>query len=312
MPGLITHNIVANKVIDKIGVECKESFLLGALGPDVCYFHRAMPWQIGSLRAYGKKMHHFDPNKLFRYMNGLLLENDDKTVKSYVEGFLCHYALDSTVHPYVYFSIPKYKNDMQIKYNDGFIHNLIEYKTDSLILMQLYGKKVKEYDLHNVIPTDEKAVDAAAYVLCKSVNTLFAESPVDKSQFVQAYGDLFSNTSALQKSGRVKKGAVSLLERLFHIGPALSPLFWGEPDYSYDYMNMAHNEWFNLNAPEKKLTFSYIDLADRAAEYTCELVLNMRNALDRGVLAEYSLNNLFVNGKKILGDKNENDKELSR
>lgn len=299
MPGLITHNIVANKVIDKIGVEHKESFLLGALGPDVCYFHRAMPWQRGTLRAYGKKMHYSDPNKLFRCMNGLILKNDDKAVKSYVEGFLCHYALDSTVHPYVYFSIPKYKADVQVNYNDSFIHNLIEYKTDSLILMRLCGKKVKEYDLHNVIPTEEKAVNAASYVLCDAVNTLFTETPIDRSKFVQAYGDLLRNTLYLQKSGSLKKGAVSFLEKLFHIGPALSPLFWGEPDNSYDYMNMAHSEWYNLNEPEKKLSFSYIDLAETAVEYTCELVLNLREALDRGAAAEYSLNNLFVNGKRL-------------
>lgn len=64
MPGLITHNIVANQVIDRISTDNKAAFLLGSLGPDMCYFHRAMPWQKGSTRAYGKKIHYMQPNAL--------------------------------------------------------------------------------------------------------------------------------------------------------------------------------------------------------------------------------------------------------
>ena len=57
MPGLITHNLVALSAIERIGTADISAFLLGALGPDVCYFHRAMPWQMGTLRNFGKKMH---------------------------------------------------------------------------------------------------------------------------------------------------------------------------------------------------------------------------------------------------------------
>lgn len=303
MPGLITHNIVANQIIDRISTDNKAAFLLGSLGPDMCYFHRAMPWQKGPTRAYGKKIHYMQPNALFNCMNELLLINNDPAIKSFVEGFMCHYALDSTAHPFVYWSIPKYKSYKSVKYNDGFIHNFIEYKLDALILMERSGKKVKDIDFGSVIPTDRKAVDAAAYVMSYVINKLFSDNTVTQKTFIQAYADLSYNTHLLQNSSKFTKGAISFFEKLLHIGPILSPLFWGDPDYSYDYMNLSHCYWYNLNEPETMLNYSYLTLADVAVDYTCELVTKLRNALDRGVTAEYSLCKLFVNGKRIEGYK---------
>ncbi len=299
MPGLITHNLVAAEVIGKIGTSCEPAFLLGSLGPDVCYFHRAMPWQRGTTREFGKKMHYSDPSRLFDFMTDLVLKSGDGAVQSYVEGFLCHYALDSSVHPFVYSSIPKYKIDNGVKYNNSFVHNLIEYKTDALILMEKRKKRIKDFDLDNVIPLDGKALKAAAYVLSRTVNCLFADKRITEEKFIEAYGDLSHNTKNMQKSGKFKVNTVSFLESLFHIGPALSPLFWGEPDYTYDYMNTAHREWYNLNEPEIKLSDSYLDLADKAVEYTSDLILELRDALDRGERVQYSLDKLFVNGKRI-------------
>ena len=299
MPGLITHNLVALSAIERIGTADISAFLLGALGPDVCYFHRAMPWQMGTLRNFGKKMHYSDPNKLFAAMNDIVLKNDNPSVKSFVEGFLCHYALDSTVHPFVYAAIPRYKDDKNVKYNNSFIHNLIEYKTDALILMKNKGKRIKTLDLKSVIPTETKAVSAASFVMASVVNELFADKPVCQNKFIQAYADLSYNTLRMQKVDNARVKNLSDIENLFHIGPALSPLFWGEPDYSYDYMNLEHKSWANPNEPDVMFNDSYIDLTENAVDYTCELVTKLRAALDRGEKAEYSLDKLFVNGKRI-------------
>lgn len=299
MPGLITHNLVALSAIEKIGTADISAFLLGALGPDVCYFHRAMPWQMGTLRNFGKKMHYSDPNKLFAAMNDIVLKNDNPSVKSFVEGFLCHYALDSTVHPFVYAAIPRYKDDKNVKYNNSFIHNLIEYKTDALILMKNKGKRIKTLDLKSVISTETKAVSAASFVMASVVNELFADKPVCQNKFIRAYADLSYNTLRMQKVDNARVKNLSDIENLFHIGPALSPLFWGEPDYSYDYMNLEHKSWANPNEPDVMFNDSYIDLTENAVDYTCELVTKLRAALDRGEKAEYSLDKLFVNGKRI-------------
>ncbi len=299
MPGLITHNLVALSVIDKVGTADKAAFCLGALGPDVCYFHRAMPWQIGTVRGIGKKMHYSDPNKLFDAMNEIVLNSDNSSVGSFAEGFLCHYALDSTVHPFVYAAVPRYKADKNVKYNNSFIHNLIEYKSDALILMKNKNISVKRLDLETVIPTEKGAVSAASYVMTRVANKLFTDKPISEQKFIQAYADLSYNTSRMQKADNARVKNLSRIENVFHIGPALSPLFWGEPDYSYDYMNLEHKSWANPNEPETEFTDSYIDLTEKAVDYTCELISRFRAALDRGEKAEYSLDKLFVNGKRI-------------
>lgn len=298
MPGLITHHIVAESVAERVDIKYTPAFMLGCLGPDVCYFHRAMPWQRGSIRAVGKKLHYSPPSELFNVMNRLLLEYRDDAMQSYVEGFLCHYALDSTVHPFVYWSIPQYKSAYGIKFNDSFIHNQIEYKMDALVLDEKYGITVKEYDLEKVVPTDEKTLTAASKMFSSAVNDLFPSEHLTAATVSQAYTDLSHNTRILQNP-EAKRQVICSLERLLHTGPVLSPLFWSEPDHSYDYMNTAHKTWYNPTDRTEQSTESYIELASRAVDYTVELIGQLRGSLDRNEPVKYSLDKLFVNGKRI-------------
>ena len=76
------------------------------MGPDFFFTHRFFPWQKGeSLKEIGERLHQTPPSSIFdfaqEYENG---ERGNDVSLSYVLGFLCHYALDSTAHPFVNYS----------------------------------------------------------------------------------------------------------------------------------------------------------------------------------------------------------------
>ena len=110
MPASVTHYLFAERVLNKLkqtgaAVTDRDATLIGAQGPDVFFFHRVMPWQPGvSYAREGNRMHHISPARLFELFRQVLnAESRERgRMQSYIEGFFCHYALDRTAHPYVF------------------------------------------------------------------------------------------------------------------------------------------------------------------------------------------------------------------
>ena len=82
-----------------------DAFLLGNLGPDPFFYLRATPMTRKN-RHLGQTMHKArTPELLFVLHEHFIAaqpERESAACKAYALGFLCHYLLDSTVHPLVY------------------------------------------------------------------------------------------------------------------------------------------------------------------------------------------------------------------
>ena len=79
----------------------REAFFAGANGPDMLFCYQV--WKPAKKRAYplpdlGERMHNENTGAFLR----ALLDGAKTPVqRSYAAGFLCHYAADTVVHPYV-------------------------------------------------------------------------------------------------------------------------------------------------------------------------------------------------------------------
>jgi hypothetical protein len=96
MPDYFSHYIIADKIYeklqrkDKLKIESKTLYLLGAQGGDVFFTYNAH----FAKSNLGRELHAKDPKELFeKLVEGNL---------SYAAGFATHYALDSTLHPAIY------------------------------------------------------------------------------------------------------------------------------------------------------------------------------------------------------------------
>ena len=122
MPDIVVHTSFGAEILDKVGIDFdRDIFDFGLLGPDPYLFYRFyIPPFRNSVNRYSSVMH--------RYKTGDFLAElarrakDNREVFSYLAGFLCHYALDSTTHPYI---------NRKAK-NDWAAHMAVEHRLDKL------------------------------------------------------------------------------------------------------------------------------------------------------------------------------------
>lgn len=110
MPAVITHHFFAVDLLQRpeaprgTSRDEREAFLLGSQGPDPLFYLVAAPGLADEAKL-GSRMHAERPSELLWAMRAALrsLPAARRAVgDAYVAGFLCHYLLDSTAHPFVY------------------------------------------------------------------------------------------------------------------------------------------------------------------------------------------------------------------
>ena len=105
MPSYSTHCIFARELLPQLYSYVDFALMVGTQGPDIFFFHRAFPWMPGkSMRKIGSALHRSKPADILEAMRYYCskLSGQKDIAKSYVNGFIMHYALDRLCHPYVY------------------------------------------------------------------------------------------------------------------------------------------------------------------------------------------------------------------
>ena len=107
MPDLVVHNSMGDHVLKRLPQEIaadidSDAFHVGVLGPDPYFFYRFffLPLANG-VDKRGKAMHHKRCGAFLMELGKRCAASKNSAAFSYFEGFLCHYALDSTAHPYI-------------------------------------------------------------------------------------------------------------------------------------------------------------------------------------------------------------------
>lgn len=96
MPDYFSHSVCARVIFERCPESVKKkisdrtAYMLGAQGGDVFFAYKL------SLKEsnLGKRLHHLNPAELFEFLK----EGDF----SYCAGFATHYAVDASLHPFVY------------------------------------------------------------------------------------------------------------------------------------------------------------------------------------------------------------------
>lgn len=200
MPAIITHDTFGRdayarlyEIIGESNDECN-AFLLGNQGPDVLFYGSVNPLARAS-RGLGTQMHRERTSELLRAFveaanlspaidpasqlgtthTRLVRENVGATpfdiAWSYVLGFVCHYALDSTVHPFVYAQQTALCTAGEPGLDESCgheVHATIESELDELVLSVKRKETIASFD------PSERILRANDYVL-DIVSTLHAE-----------------------------------------------------------------------------------------------------------------------------------------
>ena len=156
MPSIITHDTFGQDIYRDLFTSIggsrdeAEAFLLGNQGPDPLFYSVACPW----LRAnhdLGNVMHDQLPARLIdAFKTGLpFLPDEERPIaRAYALGFLCHYTLDSIMHPFIFSQ--QYAlcdaGEPGLSRSDGHeVHAYIETELDEMILFVKRGETVERF-----------------------------------------------------------------------------------------------------------------------------------------------------------------------
>lgn len=156
MPAIITHDLFGKAVYEEkasfIGEtpEQRFAFLLGNQGPDPLFYARANP-SISEFASFGSTMHAVNTDAMLIAFHDALdvLSPDEKPIgRAYLLGFLCHYLLDSTVHPLVYanqYALCDAGVEGLTRKDGTEVHAIIESEFDEVMLFKRTGKTVARF-----------------------------------------------------------------------------------------------------------------------------------------------------------------------
>lgn len=289
MPACITHYVFAQRVLricERRGIPTydRDLALIGSQGPDLFFFHRALPWQKGERGfAAGQAMHRGSPAKLMEaFARSVKRETlHPEYAKGYMQGFLCHYALDRAAHPFVLYWQERLRQE-QPRYGktDVQYHFRIESALDTLMLRRETGRLIQDFRLDTLIPPDRDGRWAAIGRLYLPLyRELLHQPEMTAEQIALAPGDMREALWWMTDRRGIRAGAIRVAETLLHKGPLGTSLLRPRSADDWDYANEAHKRWHNPYGPSLTSTDSFYDIYHWAALEAADLIAAFLDAL---------------------------------
>ena len=157
MPAIITHNTFGHEVYSTLyefiggSRDEADAFLLGNQGPDPLFYAVVNP-RLASVNRLGSIMHDEHPTDLLVALKrsiATIAHADQSTARAYALGFLCHYLLDSTAHPFIFgqqFALCDAGVEGLTRENGSDVHALIESELDELVLTCRRDATIKTFN----------------------------------------------------------------------------------------------------------------------------------------------------------------------
>ncbi len=135
MPATITHAYFAQDVYDILpeniqkNIDCPRMRMFGQSMDALMFYRLFRPLPGKKIRNFSQYFHRNQSQQYFLCLINYIKENhfeSDGDVCSYLAGMICHYVLDSTVHPYVFYKTGNFQKDIPNTYRYRNLHEFME------------------------------------------------------------------------------------------------------------------------------------------------------------------------------------------
>ena len=157
MPAILTHDFFGRDAADTvssqvnlISKDAHDAFMLGNQGPDPLFYLVIEP-RISKASRVGDLMHHARPAKLLLSLHdalSMLTKSERPVGEAYAAGFLCHYLLDSAMHPLVFaneYAITDAGIENLDRSDGSIVHAEIERELDEMVLYEKRHETIATY-----------------------------------------------------------------------------------------------------------------------------------------------------------------------
>ncbi len=278
MPAVLTHDFFGRSVCEDVSdllsfkrLAEKDAFLLGNQGPDPLFYLVIDPL-MGKWKPLGNVMHDARPARLMLAMREAadrLEGREAQIARAYVAGFSCHWLLDSTVHPFVYFwqyGLTQAGVEGLDKSASQKVHAEIERDFDEAVLYSRTGMTVAQYRPYEECLKASPEVLSAIDKLYFYVSLWTYGRAIDPRTFSTAVHEFRLVQRAFYSAGPKKRQLVGGIERLatgssYSLYAAMSHRARKEATSDFD--NREHKPWENPFTHEVATT-SFEDLFSAA------------------------------------------------
>lgn len=294
MPSSITHDYFCKDVYNKIKIKDKiilNDFCSFGEGPDPYFFYNFhLTNKAKNVHKINKAMQHSKVNEHFIQLINYINDNNyysNKQVLSYLYGQLCHYILDSTIHPFIIYNTGMYdeKNRNTYKYNG--LHEKMEYYIDIYFIYKRENIIPRKYKVHknilNVNKFNEQLNDLVDNVTKSvydfdNVSKIYYKSLKDMKKFYYVFN---------YDPVGIKKFVYSIMDFICgnEVVKKKELSFFVNPNSNLSYLNLEHNIWKHP-ITGKEYTYSFFDLYDKAITKA----INTINEIDK-MLETKKINN---------------------
>ncbi|MBQ3068727.1 MAG: zinc dependent phospholipase C family protein [Clostridia bacterium] len=314
MPAMITHYLLGKRLLPLSGMPAipnRDAFLLGTQGPDIFFFFRMYPWQPGEKgMPTGVGLHGVRSSLLVDTLRTLLNEapaEDRPILKSYILGFLSHYAADRTIHPFVlYWQEDLMKQEPLYAKSEGPYHYRIESALDTLLLHHDSGEYVTAFSLKSLVPKPDAERDRILAWFYHELLLRVLDKEIPEKQLRKLTGDFRHSMGWMTDRNEWKGKAIRFYERTTKSGAFLSSLLRTKEVERYDYINSEHRVWLkNDNEVSRE---DFYELCDD----TVEVMVSVLKGFEDGLSGAELTNDIDFAGTKFHEEvtADETDREL--
>lgn len=290
MPSSVTHALFALDVYDNLNKEYQkkisnklENYKTFAQGPDPLFFYNLSNLKRGKniRNIYPELIHTSNTQKFFisliAYIKDNNLENNSE-ILSFLYGFITHYILDSTIHPFIIYKtgIFSQKDNSTYKYNG--LHNDMEVYIDSYMIFQREKVFPKDFKTYNFICNIREFSDEINLLLDNIFEDVYNINDFSKVYFksIKQMKNIF-RIYRYDKFG-IKKIGYKFIDFLlpkkylkkemlsYHVNPNnkkhylnLEKNEWNHPMNKYEYYNYSFVELYKISINRAVNTINYVN-----------------------------------------------------
>ena len=278
MPNIITHGLFAKNVFDHLQDETlietikknPREFIIGSNGPDFFFFYKIFNSKANDIRKVGNLVHSLKINDFFLNTFEIIEKEEDNELKeamtSYIIGHLCHWALDSCTHPYVF-----YKTGAYTKISES-MHHRFESMIDTILLKNIKNESIKTFKFYLLTKQSKNTLDVISKIYIPTVKKLY-DVEITRKHIKDALKDWYQISSFIHDPYKSKIKLLKLYEKIKN-----SPWLYSgnvipvDIDETYDVLNTKKETWCYPTDKEKKSNESFMEIYERASVMVLDIL----------------------------------------
>lgn len=288
MPNIITHKIFGEDVLKLASRDIKDyvaknpqAFSVGTSGPDFLFYNGVLPWQDlkqgQKVRDIGGLLHSENINDWYRVaINSCIIEKDPilkADMISFMIGHLTHWALDSRVHPFIFYRTDGSNRD------SAYWHFRYESMLDTVMVHKYRKQSITAYPSKEILKTD-KAIEKAIYKVYKDAIEKNYDVEFKEKYVEESFDHLQTILNLLHDPSGIKFKILRVIETIIRKKWLFtSHVVTDKINEEIDVLNTNHHTWKNPAKPSFSSNESFLDLYYKAIDLTVNVLSEFEEVL---------------------------------